>query len=349
MAAKKTSENGDGSVSAGVQANGYIEDLLSKTAESNTVDEDELSEPQDAGEPRGDEDGEGDEPKGVGSAEGEDEDPSAADGDEGEDEDEDEGGEDDGEEDGDEENETEKALGFEKLKKANKKNLRRVDKLSARIKELEEELEEAKSAKNAIPFANSRNYSPELAKISTFDELDKFENATDDFLDFYEDNLHSDEDEFEYRGNTLTREQMRAYAKIFREDKRNIEHKRKDIENAEKAKLAAKRADSDIRKKFWWAQDRSTAQFRNMENFINSDAGISAAVARAPNLKYLIACGIEYLSSSHGTAARNPTPGKRQAPRMNMGSAPEGKGSGGRLNLEGKSQREIDAFAASLL
>ena len=100
MAAKKTSENGDGSVSAGVQANGYIEDLLSKTAESNTVDEDELSEPQDAGEPRGDEDGEGDEPKGVGSAEGEDEDTSADDGEE---------GDEDGDEDGDEENETLKA------------------------------------------------------------------------------------------------------------------------------------------------------------------------------------------------------------------------------------------------
>lgn len=337
MSAKNTSGNGDGAVSAGVQANGYIEDLLSKTAENNVIDEDELSEPQNIdGRPDGDE---GDEPEG-GDIDDSPE-PTA-------DEDGADDSPDDGEEGDEDENETEKALGFEKLKKANKKNLRRVDKLSARIKELEEELEEAKSAKNDIPFANSRNYSPELAKISTFDELDKFESATDDFLDFYEDNLHSDEDEFEYRGNTLTREQMRAYAKIFREDKRNIEHKRKDIENAEKAKLAAKRTDADIRKKFWWAQDKSTVQFRNMENFINSDAGISAAVARAPSLKYLIACGIEYLASSHGTAARNLASGRR-LPRMNMGSAPEGKGSGGRMNLNGKSQGEIDAYVASLL
>ena len=184
MSAKNTSGNGDGAMSAGVQANGYIEDLLSKTAENNVIDEDELSEPQNIdGRPDGDE---GDEPEGGDI--GDSPEPAA-------DEDGADDSPDDGEEGEEDENETEKALGFEKLKKANKKNLRRVDKLSARIKELEEELEEAKSAKNDIPFANSRNYSPELAKISTFDELDKFESATDDFLDFYEDNIRSEDDE----------------------------------------------------------------------------------------------------------------------------------------------------------
>jgi hypothetical protein len=168
---------------------------------------------------------------------------------------------------------------------------KRIGELTARIKELQRELESKDAALNSsmdtlISPANA------LAEISSEEELDRIEKETKENIRFYQNWLAGDEDTFDYKGSEYTRSDIVQYIGSLQDKYDDLPKQRKYLNRLNGATLEAQELDSKALDEFsWLADDSSPTHAEYTKMITSSDMAIVSKVAPvlAAKLKYQLA------------------------------------------------------------